>query len=266
VIQPIVLPQPAQAAPAEPPKKKSSGCAILVLLLIVFIVVASCLPRSDTDTSPSQPTASVPGETEEQQRARLLTEATDSARAIEARRDSAQLLASRFPTTDEGKSGAKLAGELQEQIRKANLGKQWNYWKDTDSMTSKSVLGAAVLSSNTQSFSSPYDGAQHAKLTIRRHPRHGADVILSIERGQLMCQSYRECQVLVRFGENEPRRYSALGPEDNSSVSLFILNVSDFQKRMQGVDKVRIQANVYRQGAPTWEFDVSGFDPDRLKQ
>ncbi|WP_220485020.1 hypothetical protein [Stenotrophomonas lacuserhaii] len=241
---------------------------MIILLVVIFVIVASCLPSRDkADTAASSPArASEPitREAPEVQRARLLAEAKSVTGTHQSRLAAAEKLLSSFAGSDEAKQAEPIAKEMREAIRKASLGKQWQYWDQDDGMTSRTSRGATVTSSNTHEFDFPYAGAQRAKLVLRRHPRHGNDVMLEIERGQLQCTSYSGCDVLVRFGEGQPRRYKAMGPADNSSETLFIEGYADFVRRMQAVETVRIQANVYQQGAPLWEFDVSGFSPQRL--
>ena len=64
-------------------------------------------------------------------------------------------------------------------------GSQWNYSHDADEMTGKASHVVSVESENTVQFDFPYQEAQHARLSIRRHPRFGKNVIFAIERGQL---------------------------------------------------------------------------------
>ncbi|HGM7334933.1 TPA: hypothetical protein ACKQCJ_001251 [Stenotrophomonas maltophilia] len=230
-------------------------------------VVATCLPKSDSGSgSTGSTTPATPIETAEQKFARLVSEVKDEGRPDDTRLLAAKELAASHADTDEGKAAVALAEKLEANIRKANLGKQWRYWSDQDPMTGKTAVGAEVRSNNTHNFDFPYAGAQHATLTLRRHPQHGNDIFLQIEKGQLQCSSYSGCNVLVRFGDAQPKTYRALGPADNSSETVFIQGFSDFQKRMQAVDTVRIQANVFKQGAPAWEFDVSGFDAARMQR
>lgn len=54
-------------------------------------------------------------------------------------------------------------------------------------------------------------------------------------------------------------------PSDGSSETIFIPSYADFTRRLGAAKTLRIEANVYKQGAPVWEFDVSGFDPEQLK-
>ena len=102
-------------------------------------------------------------------------------------------------------------------------------------------------------------------LALRSHPRHGNDVIFKIERGQVLCRSYEDCTILVRFDDDEAQSFSAVGAADNSTETIFIRNYSRFLSRMQKANTVRIAVNIYQQGAPAFEFDVSGFDATKYK-
>ena len=144
-------------------------------------------------------------------------------------------------------------------------GSQWDYRQDKDPMGKGAAYFASVLSNNTVNFGFPYSGAQHATLTLRTHPRYGENVILSIERGQFLCPSYDGCTVLVRFDDSKAIRYSADGAADNSTETIFIRGYSSFVAHLEKSKRVRISANVYQEGAPVFEFDVSGFDPSKYK-
>lgn len=139
-------------------------------------------------------------------------------------------------------------------------GSQWMYQQDVDQMAKGTTHFAAVQSTNTVDFDWPYSGSQHATLTLRTHPRYGKDVILAIQKGQILCRSYEDCTILVRFDDKDAQRYSAVGAADNSTESIFIRNYSRFVGAMLKAKKVRIAIPVYQEGEPSFEFDVSGFD------
>lgn len=144
-------------------------------------------------------------------------------------------------------------------------GSQWVYDQQTDPMGNGTTLFALVQSTNTVNFGLPYDGAQHATLTLRTHPRHGKDVILGIERGQFLCRSYEDCNVLVRFDDQQAVTFSGVGPADKSTESVFIRNYPRFVAGMLKAKRVRISVEVYREGAPVFEFDVSDFNDAKYK-
>jgi len=142
---------------------------------------------------------------------------------------------------------------------------QWLYSHSDDAMAKNAVHQAYVSSSNTVNLSFPYEGNQHGTLLLRTHPRYGKDVIFSIEKGQILCHSYEDCIVLVRFDDNKAVNFSAASAADNSTETIFIRNYKRFVEKMLKSKKVRIEVNIYQQGAPIFEFDVSGFDKDRYK-
>ncbi|MBN8922345.1 MAG: hypothetical protein BGP10_12435 [Rhodanobacter sp. 68-29] len=137
--------------------------------------------------------------------------------------------------------------------------RSWLYRATTDDMTGKPVQVARVESQNTVDFSFPYAGDQHATLMVRKHPRYGSDVVFSIERGQFGC-SIDGCQLLVRFDDGAPERYTASEPSDRSTTSVFIVQHSRFYQRMLAAKTVRIETTFFQQGNQVFTFDVHGFD------
>lgn len=144
-------------------------------------------------------------------------------------------------------------------------GSQWSYSNVANAMSKGTTYHAVVSSTNTVEFKFPYAGAQHARLNLRTDPRNGKDVIFSIEKGQILCHSYEDCKVLVRFDNEQAINYSAVGAADNSSDVVFIRNYDRFVGKMLKAKQVRISTNIYQEGAPVFEFDVSDFDLNKYK-
>lgn len=158
----------------------------------------------------------------------------------------------------------------QEEARAATerrrLAGKWSYQKSIDSMTSAVTRTASIASENTVNFDFPYQGAQHATLMIRDHPSYGKDVILKIERGQILCQSYQDCDIRIRFDEGNSTTWRAVGPSDNSSTTIFLRNQASFRQGMRSAKVVRIQAPIYEEGSPVFEFHVGGFSQERFSE
>lgn len=144
-------------------------------------------------------------------------------------------------------------------------GSQWTYDQRDDAMSKGTTYHALVSSSNTVNFDFPYAGAQHAILHLRIDPRYGKDVIFSIEKEQILCHSYEDCTVLVRFDDEQAVNYMAAGAADNSTETIFFRNYGRFAEKMIKAKRVRISTNIYQQGTPVFEFDVSGFDQNKYK-
>lgn len=134
----------------------------------------------------------------------------------------------------------------------------WIYSHDADEM-GKGVTHFAMLeSTNTVNFDFPYSGEQHGRLVLRLHPRHGKDVMLSVDKGQFNCR-FDGCAVLVRFDDGEARKFTAVEPADNDSTVLFIEGFSRFYSSLKKAKRVRIEAEFYSEGLRTFDFDVSKY-------
>jgi hypothetical protein len=155
--------------------------------------------------------------------------------------------------------------DTSEPETESTLGTQWAYSQAEDKMSGGTTYHAYVISTNTVEFGFPYNGIQNATLHLRIDPKYGKDVIFRIEKGQILCNSYEDCSVLVRFDGEKPVTYSAIGAADNSTETIFIRNYSKFVGKLLKAKQVRISTNIYQQGAPVFEFDVSGFNQEKYK-
>ena len=220
----------AEACPSCGAKQaKSSGCLKFLLIPLALLVVLSLFVR-------------------------LNGAGTDSIKTVDA--------SGRVQQQAEPKSVAPIrsSDQMPEQP-----GSQWEYSQGADSMGKAAIRQAQVLSSNVVEFDFPYAGAQHATISLRSHPRHGKDVIFSIERGQIQCPSYDDCTVVVRFDDETAANYPAVGAEDNSGETIFIRNYARFVEKVAKAKRVRISVPVFQQGAPVFEFDVSNFDQRKYR-
>lgn len=134
----------------------------------------------------------------------------------------------------------------------------WSYSTSEYKMSNRDVEHALILSTNSFIFDFPYGGSQRATLNLRKHPRWGRDVILSIERGQFICPSYSGCRVRVRFDKGKARYYRANEAADNSSDVIFIRGYNRFVSRLKRAKKLYIEATFYQEGNIILEFDVEG--------
>ncbi len=167
--------------------------------------------------------------------------------------------------TGEGTSTSVSAPSVPSAPEPVVSGSQWSYSHVPDSMSKGTAHHAVVSSTNTVEFKFPYSGPQHARLNLRTDPRYGKDVIFSIERGQILCHSYEDCTVLVRFDDEQASNFSAVGAADNSTETIFLRNYDRFVGKMMKAKRVRISTNIYQEGAPAFEFDVGGFDQKKYR-
>jgi hypothetical protein len=137
---------------------------------------------------------------------------------------------------------------------------EWIYSLRSDPMGG-AVATARVESANTFDFDFPYQGEQHATLTLRSDK--GLNVMVSIDRGQFVCPM--GCSVLVRFDDETAQRWRATGPSDFDTEVIFLRNESKFLKQLKKARVVRIEAEFYQEGTRIMEFPVARFDASQLK-
>ena len=270
---PQPAPTPAAPQPVQPPKK-NSGCGTLVAIafaiLAVLFLLGQCTDRSSQptpsktskQTSPPKPQAT---EADKQRLAmELLQRVEDPNVSTAGRIATAQALVRNYSGSAQAAKAAALLPKLQAEQAEEEKGKQWKYGSYEDSMSGKQVFTATVNSTNSFQFDFPYQGIQHARLTLRRHPRWGNDVIFAIEKGQILCHTYN-CRIRVRFDDAPAQTFTGNEPEDNSSELVFIPAYSTFAKKLPQAKRVRIEVAIFQQGNIIADFDVSGFKPEKLQ-
>lgn len=146
-----------------------------------------------------------------------------------------------------------LAGLLALVCVSAQAG-QWRYQDETDKMTGKAASYAQLVSDNTLALGSPYAGKNHGMLTVRQHPKHGLDVLLSVDKGQILCRASAGCAVTVRFGSGKPQRFTVLEPADYSSDTVFIENPARFIAAARKHTQILVQLPMFREGEQLLEF------------
>lgn len=263
-------PTPVGKPPSAPPKK-TSGCLLVFVAFLLLLVMSAAIRSCSEDIAPpaSPPPAAAPvppsPEAVAQSIAALAAEMDAQTNPAQQRLTAAQRLINTYADSPEAARARGMVEALQAQVVQENLGKQWMYAESEDPMSSKTSRTASVISANRFEFGFPYGGPQNARLTLRRHPRWGNDVVLVIERGQILCSSY-ECPVRIRFDDDPPKTFTGTEPADNSSETVFIPGFNAFEARLKKAKKLLVEVNIFQQGTLQAEFDVEGFKAERLRE
>lgn len=133
----------------------------------------------------------------------------------------------------------------------------WHYDEDHDAMTGKPARTATTISTNEITFPFPYGGPQRAGLTLRAHPRHGRDAILTFKSAQFNC-GIDECRIMARFDDKPAVKFGASKPSDHSSNAVFIRDFARLVREIRGARRLRLEAEFYTAGIRTLEFDIAG--------
>lgn len=132
----------------------------------------------------------------------------------------------------------------------------WRITVDADEMTGKKMTFIVTKSLNSHDLHPPYGSDVSATLMVRKHPRYGTDVIVSIGSGQLLCASHDRCAISVRFDEDKLQTYSGGGPTSLDRKILFIEDHQRFIKRLKKSSSVKIELPLYIDGVKIYTFDT----------
>lgn len=136
----------------------------------------------------------------------------------------------------------------------------WTYSQEKDELTGKSSYFAQLVSDNYTTFDFPYNHTPiFLTLNIRKSPRYGTDVYLTIPEGQFHTK-YDGTYISVRFDNGSVIRYSCSEPSDNSTTVLFVNGAKGFIKKLKSSKECRISAEFYQEGAPTFIFKTKGLE------
>lgn len=135
----------------------------------------------------------------------------------------------------------------------------WSYSTDEDNVRGATTYFARNTSKNTIDQGFPY-GHASLGMMVRKSPAYGTDVIFTLSSGQLLCRSYDGCYATVRFDEGKPRRISLSESSDNSSDTVFVNGAKTFIASLRGAKRAIVELEIYQQGRPQFEFDVSGLE------
>ena len=130
----------------------------------------------------------------------------------------------------------------------------WNYQTETDKMDSSQSKFATIVSDNSLNLPFPYQGLNHGRLSVRQRKQDGLSVIVSVQKGQIICTSYSGCQLMIRFDDAQPVRFSAAVPADYSHDTLFIRNEPRFVELAKGAKQIRVALTMYQVGTQVLEF------------
>ena len=145
----------------------------------------------------------------------------------------------------------------------AELGR-WYYHTWKDDATGKNYKVASVESENRINLDFPYSEKQHAHLKLRKHPRWGFDAYLSIDQGQILCDSYSNTTVIARADNGPIKSYRCGSPADHSSDTVFIKDFQGLETQIKGANKMYVTVSIYQEGSRTFEFKVKGYDSTRI--
>lgn len=134
----------------------------------------------------------------------------------------------------------------------------WEYRTDRDEMRDSESRFATAQSENSIELDFPY-GTVGARLIIRQRPQDGTSVMLSVDRGQIMCNSFSDDDYIsMKFDDGPVRRFVCSGPDSGSSEIAFINSEQEVIAALKRSRRVMLEADFYNAGPRQFRFDTAG--------
>ncbi len=159
------------------------------------------------------------------------------------------------------KEEAKVEAPAAQPVKSESKVKpNWTYGENVDKMTGEVTKWAINDSLNKVSMSFPHNGGSEASIIVFEK-----NVKIYISKGQVMCSNYSGCTIRVKFDDEKPVDYLAVGPENGQYSHVYLgytetggNGAKKFLDKLKTAKKVMISLEVYQENSPVWEFNVAG--------
>ena len=143
------------------------------------------------------------------------------------------------------------------EAQRADTTDGWHYLKIADDMTSKMSETARIESDNSLNLPRPYSGKNHGTLMVIKDKQRGLIFGLSVEQGQIICETYDGCRVAFRFDDAQPITFHAVRTADYSSTHLVFRDGRRFVAAAAKAKRILAQITMYQAGEQVFEFHTN---------
>ena len=135
--------------------------------------------------------------------------------------------------------------------------KTWDFTSDTDDMDDSVNKYYSLRSDNFANFDFPYQGDSYLTITVRYMKKYGYDVLLNIDKGQMVGNEYNGTNyVRVRFDNEKAEKYYYNEPSDSSADCVINKNASKLIKKCKTAKTIIIEQEFYQEDVHQFKFHV----------
>jgi len=136
---------------------------------------------------------------------------------------------------------------------------KWSYSESEDEMRGTKSRFASITSENEVDLDFPY-GEQRGKLTLRKNPSSGLNIMFAVDEGQILCNSFTNTKISVKFDGGPVRSMSCTGTDDGSSHVAFFTNEGPVLAGLKKAKRTIIEADFYQKGSQQFVFETAGLN------
>lgn len=116
---------------------------------------------------------------------------------------------------------------------------------------------ASIASENEVDLEFPY-GEVRGQLWIRRRPEDGLNVAFEVEKGQVLCHSFSNSHVSMKFDDGPIQKFRCTGSSDGSSETAFLEGEQRVLGALKRAKRTIVEAEFYRRGRQQFVFETAG--------
>lgn len=136
---------------------------------------------------------------------------------------------------------------------------KWSYSTDTDDMRGITVRYAEIEAENTVSLDFPY-GEQRGQMLVRQSEKSGLDIMVGVASGQILCHSFMNGHINVKFDDGPIERFGCSGASDGTSNMVFIKGANGFLDKLKKSEKAIVEAEFFHNGTQQLTFDTANLE------
>lgn len=136
---------------------------------------------------------------------------------------------------------------------------KWEYQNASDEMRGTSSKVAQVMSDNTVDLEFPY-GEVHGQIWVRQRPEDGLNAAFEVEKGQILCHSFSESFVSIKFDDGPIQKFRCTDSSDGSNNVAFLNNAHAVLAGLKRSKRAIVEAEFFQQGRKQFTFDTAGLN------
>ena len=134
---------------------------------------------------------------------------------------------------------------------------EWRYNEQKDEMRGATSRFAELDAQNTINLDFPY-GEQRGHIIVRQSPQFGFDLLVGVPSGQIMCNSFSNSRINVKFDDGPIERFGCTDASDGTSNMVFVQNSRGFLAKLKKSGKVVVEAEFFQNGMQQMVFNSAG--------
>jgi hypothetical protein len=134
---------------------------------------------------------------------------------------------------------------------------EWEYSEQKDEMRGAVSRFAELQAQNTIQLDFPY-GKQRGQILVRQSPQFGFDLLVGVPSGQIMCHSFSNGHINVKFDDGPIQRFGCQDASDGTSNMVFVQNARGFLAKLKKSQRVVVEAEFFQNGMQQMTFNSAG--------